>query len=178
MRALVVYESMFGNTRAVAHAVAKGLERWIPADVMEVGAAPTDLGEDIALLIVGGPTHAFGMSRDSTRRDAAKQGNGSVVSSGEGIREWLSKVVHMRDELPAAAFDTKINKSWLPGSAAKAAYKRLNWQRFRLVTAPESFLVTDVTGPLVDGELDRAEAWGEQVGVVWARGSRAAGPRP
>lgn len=175
MRALVVYESMFGNTRSVAYAVAKGLEEWVPVDVEEVSSAPRVLGEEVSLLIVGGPTHAFGMSRDGTRRDAATKGSGRpLVSKGGGIREWLSKIEHPAATLTAAAFDTKINKSWLPGSAAKAAHKRLRWLRFDVVTAPESFLVTDTTGPLVDGELDRAEAWGKRIGSVWARGNPAA----
>jgi flavodoxin len=178
MRALVVFESMFGNTREVAYAVATGLEKWIPVDVAEVGSAPTILGDEISLPIVGGPTHAFGMSRESTRSDAATKGTGPLVSMGEGIREWLSKIGHPRGELLAATFDTKINKSWLPGSAAKAAHKRLRGLRFRMVLPPESFLVTDTTGPLVDGELARAEAWGEQVGAVFARGNRAAGHGP
>lgn len=178
MRALVVYESMFGNTRAIAYAIAKGLENWVPVDVTEVKSAPTVLGDEISLLVVGGPTHAFGMSRDSTRRDAEIKGAGPVVSTDEGIREWLGKLGHPRSGFPATTFDTKINKSWLPGSAAKAAHKRLRWLRFQMVTPPESFFVTDVAGPLVDGELDRAQAWGEQVGAVWARGNRTAGLGP
>lgn len=178
MRALVVYESMFGNTRAVAYAVAQGLEKWVPVDVAEVGSAPIVVGEEISLLIVGGPTHAFGMTRDSTRQDAATKGSSPMVSKGEGIREWLTKLTPAPDGRLAATFDTKLNKSWLPGSAAKAAYKRLRWLRFRMATAPESFFVTDTTGPLVDGELERATAWGEQIGAVWARKSPAAGPRP
>ncbi len=172
MRALVVYESMFGNTRAIAHAVAKGLERWIATDVTEVGAAPTSIDEKIAMLIVGGPTHAFGLSRESTRRDAANRTTNVLVSSSDGVREWLGTVVCTRDGVPAAAFDTRLNKPWLPGSAARAAHKRLRRQGYRMLTSPESFLVADTAGPLVDGELDRAEAWGEQLGAAWAREAR------
>lgn len=175
MRALVVYESMFGNTQAVARAIADGLETWAAVDVVEVNAAPTVLADDISLLVVGGPTHAFGLSRESTRRDAATQTAGTLVSTGAGIREWLSRIAHPTTEIAAAAFDTKINKPWLPGSAAKAAHKRMRWLRFRMAAAPESFYVTGASGPLVDGELDRARAWGERLGSMWASPSNAAG---
>ena len=55
MRALVVYESMYGNTRDVAKAVADGLATRMPVQLTEVGTAPTVLGDDIGLLVVGAP---------------------------------------------------------------------------------------------------------------------------
>lgn len=174
MRALVVYESMFGNTQAVAQALARGLDQLVTADLAEVSTAPTILGDDVSLLLVGGPTHAFGLSRDSTRRDAATKTARGLVSPGIGIREWLSRIGHPRADVAAVAFDTKIDQPWLPGSAAGAAHKRLRWLRFRMITAPESFLLTDPTGPLLDGELDRALAWGQRVGAIWAKGNRFA----
>ena len=56
MYALVVYESMFGNTRQIAEAVAEGLGSAMEVRVVEVGTAPPVVGEDVALLVVGGPT--------------------------------------------------------------------------------------------------------------------------
>jgi flavorubredoxin len=73
MRALVIYESMFGNTQQVANAVGDGLARTLPADVVEVGHAQATVPVNVSLLVVGGPTHAFGMSRQKTRADAAGQ---------------------------------------------------------------------------------------------------------
>ena len=69
--ALVVVESMWGNTRAVAQAVANGLSESVTARVIDVTDAPATLGERISLLVVGGPTHAFSMSRASTRDNPA-----------------------------------------------------------------------------------------------------------
>src|SRR5215204_1687443 len=92
MRARVVYESMFGNTQAIAQAVADGLAERMSVDVEEVGSAATDVAGDVDLLVVGGPTHAFGMSRERTRESAAVQAAGEVVSAGEGLREWLGAV--------------------------------------------------------------------------------------
>src|SRR4051794_17029848 len=65
MRALVVYESMYGNTKEIATAVADGVSRRMPVQLVEVGAAPTAIADDIALLVVGAPTHGHGMSKDA-----------------------------------------------------------------------------------------------------------------
>ena len=72
-RGLVVFESMFGNTQVIASSVADGLAPRMQVDLMEVGVAPTALDGDVDLLVVGGPTHAFGMSRPGTRQLAAQQ---------------------------------------------------------------------------------------------------------
>lgn len=157
MDAMVVYESMWGNTEAVARAIASGLG----ADVVvtEVADAPVDLPDGVHLLVVGGPTHAFSMSRPTTRADAVKQG-APPGHSDRGIREWLD-AVHRADHLDVATFDTRVGKvRRLPGSAAKKAAKEVRSHRLGRVVATESFYVDDVAGPLLDGELPRAEAWG------------------
>ena len=59
--ALVVVESSFGNTRAVAEAIRDGIATHTPAGLVEVGDAPSRLPEAVDLLVVGGPTQAFGM---------------------------------------------------------------------------------------------------------------------
>lgn len=66
MHAFVIYESMFGNTRKVA----EGLATSAKVDLREVGAAPATIEGGVDLLVVGGPTHAFSMSRPRTREDA------------------------------------------------------------------------------------------------------------
>lgn len=60
MRTLVVFESMFGNTQQLANAVADGLSRRMRVDTLEVGVAPTTIGDDVALLIVGGQRTPLG----------------------------------------------------------------------------------------------------------------------
>lgn len=89
MAALVVFESMFGNTKMVADAVAEGLARHLRVEQVEVGAAPMVFGGEVELLVVGGPTHPFGLSRPGTRQSAAQQADGGLVSAGIGLREWL-----------------------------------------------------------------------------------------
>ena len=91
MRALVVHESMFGNTETVARAVADGLSTvaGIEVDRAAVHSASTDLA-DVDLVVVGGPTHAFSMSRESTRADAVTKGANEAVArvpaSGNGSK--------------------------------------------------------------------------------------------
>jgi Flavodoxin len=164
MRARVVYESMFGNTQAIAQAVADGLAENIGVEVEEVGSAATDVASDVDLLVVGGPTHAFGLSRERTRESAVMQAAGGVVSAGEGLREWLGAVTGGTRAIAAAAFDTRIDKPRMPGSAAHGAEKRLRRLGFRVLVPAASFYVTDTSGPLVEGELERARRWGELLG--------------
>jgi hypothetical protein len=166
MRALIVYESMFGNTRDIALAIAEGIQSYFPVDVVEVGEAPAEPAADVSLLVVGGPTHAFGMSRPRTRTDAASRVTTSVVSAGSGLREWLGGLPKTRPRRSAASFDTRaeLRVQSLTGSAARGAAKRLRRRGYRLVRHPESFYVTDITGPLVAGEVDRARLWGRQLG--------------
>lgn len=163
MRALVVYESMFGNTQAIAQAIGDGIEASMHADVVEVGAAPDTVPQDVTLLVVGGPTHAFSMSWPSTRRDVAGR-SPRIVSRERGVREWLGALPSLMATTEAAAFDTRAI-SRVSGSAARAVSRRLDRLGYPLVSGPTSFRVAAVTGPLVGGELDRARAWGRAIGV-------------
>ena len=159
MKALVVYESMWGNTKRVAEAIAIGLGEARAAEAQDVD--PADV-QDLDLLVVGGPTHAFSMSRPSTRRDAREQGATAGVED-QGIREWLA-ALPPNLQVPVATFDTRVLKVRnLPGSAAKAADKELRRHHRGRVVARRSFYVRDSSGPLADGELDRARAWGTEL---------------
>ncbi|WP_214321714.1 flavodoxin family protein [Nonomuraea sediminis] len=163
MRALVIYESMFGNTRRVAEAVAEGLSSHLQAEAVEVGQAPAAVDGDAGLLVVGGPTHAFSMTRPSTRASAAQQATQPLVSPGIGIREWLESAYV--GPVQAVAFDTRVRH--MPGSAARAAAKQLHRLGAAIAGPTQSFYVTGTTGPLIDGELERARSWGEQLGATF-----------
>jgi hypothetical protein len=166
---------MFGNTQVIANAIADGLSGRTPVDAVEVGVAPTSIGDDVALLVVGGPTHAFGMSRQGTRQDAAKQAKDRLVSTGIGLREWLADL-EGHPGVAAATFDTRIGKPRLPGSAARGAEKRLRRLGFRILAPAASFYVDGALGPLLEGEQERARRWGEQLGS--ARGARRTPAHP
>jgi hypothetical protein len=174
MAVLVVFESMFGNTKVIADAVAEGLAPHLPVQQVEVGTAPTVIGGQVELVVVGGPTHAFGLSRPGTRQSAAQQAEGGLVSAGIGLREWLLTLRKGSSGVAVAAFDTRISKPRLPGSAAAAADKRLRRLGFRSVAPPTSFYVEGTTGPLMEGEAERARRWGAALAVELA----ATGRRP
>lgn len=171
MRALVVFESMFGNTEKVAAAIGEGLAPAMQVDVVEVGNAPVAIGAETTLLVLGGPTHAFGMSRPQTRQDAERQAGGEVVSKS-GIREWLEAVTPSA-AVPAVAFDTRVNQRWVPGSAARAAQRRLRGKGFAVADTPRTFYVQGTPGPLLEGELSRAREWGGELAAQLAAGHPA-----
>ncbi len=160
MRVLVVYESMFGNTRDVARAVFVGLNAHADVELHEVSKAT--FSDRFDLIVAGGPTHAFSMSRPSTREDAVAQG-ATGGSETIGLREWLDGLPRATQGEAFAAFDTRVDKvRHLPGSAAAKAAKIA--RRLGYVPAgQESFFVAGTTGPLLHGELDRATAWGMQL---------------
>ena len=169
MKTLIVYESMFGDTQLIADAIAAGLSAngaVDVVDVIEVGTAPTSIGVDVDLLIVGGPTHAFSMSRPSSREDASRQaGEKAIISRGRGIREWLETLT-VQKGLAVATFDTKVSKPHLPGSAGRAAEKRLRRKGCRIIAPAEDFYVTGTRGPLNHGEQVRARSWGADLAFI------------
>ncbi len=168
MRAVVVYESMYGNTHRVAEAVGEGLRGACETEVVSVHDALPSLVAEADLVVVGGPTHAHGMSHDSTRTAAAeaiaKPDNVLTLdpdAAGDGIREWIAALgtVHGR----AAAFDTRVDMSaLLSGRASKGIAKQLAHHGFDLIAEPESFLVTKETH-LEPDEIAHARAWGERL---------------
>ena len=164
LRALVAYESMFGNTERVARAVAAGLRlEGVDTTVVNVcDAEPADLA-DVDLLVVGAPTHGFSLSRPVTRHDAVRQG-GRGDAERVGMREWLATLEVADRPILAATFDTRVTKvRYLPASASRRAARALAEQGHRMVSAPMGFLVQDVSGPLESREIDRAIAWSRRV---------------
>ncbi|AZN29762.1 flavodoxin family protein [Flaviflexus salsibiostraticola] len=155
MKAMVIYESAWGNTRTIADAIAEGLDTDPPISVEH--ADPLS-GLKVDLLVLGGPTHAFGLSRASTREDAHRRG-GELLRTG--LREWIEEA--SSSSLRVAIFDTKVHRPNLPGSAGKSASRKLHRIGCRVVAGPEHFLVEDYGGPLLPGEVDRAREWGRDL---------------
>jgi Flavodoxin domain len=164
MSVLVIYESMWGNTRDVAQAIGEGLGGRVT--VTEVQVAPRHVPEGVDLVVLGGPTHAFSMSRSSTRHDAVKQG-ATVGDPERGIREWLADQTTTSDRLDIATFDTRVTSvRHLPGSAAKGAAKEVRRHHLGHLIGTESFYVSDTAGPLLEGEIERARAWGAELATT------------
>lgn len=166
MKTLIVYESMWGNTRKVAEAVAHGIGPG--TRVVDVSDAPPAVPSDVDLLVVGGPTHAFSLPRPSTRRDAIAKGAPDGPTD-RGVREWLATAA-ASDLVEVATFDTRVGSvRHLPGSAAKAAGRDARRHHLGRVVATRSFYVADMAGPLLEGELQRALAWGRELALRDAR---------
>lgn len=168
MKAVVTFESVYGNTRAVAEAVAEGLREGGEVKVKSHHEIePAELAAS-NVVVVGSPTHMHGLPTALSRKMAAKASEEDGVpldpsaTAEPGIRSWLSG--QAGDGRAAAAFDTRIDKSpALTGSAARGIGKRLRRRGFQLALEPESFFVEDAEGPLADGELERAREWGRTI---------------
>ncbi len=166
MRALVVYESMFGNTRLIAERVAFGLGPDADVTLCAVGDVEAHQLAELDLLVVGGPTHVHGMSTSLSRKSAHETADDPKNdlhlddgAEGEGLRDWLATIEKM-PHVAGAAFDTRIDgPAILTGRAAKTIGRRLTSHGLTLLAPPESFLVDKDTA-LLPGEAGRAERWG------------------
>ena len=176
MKVVMVYESMFGNTAALAEAVTSGL-----ADVgavvalSEVTSVPAEglLGCD--LLVLAAPTHALTLSRPASRAEAVSKG-ADPAHATRGLREWLTNLdVTLSATATAprpsiAVFDTRMGKGrhW-PGSAARSVERTMKKSGFAVVSRA-SFYVDAVAGPLAAGEHERAREWGRSLAELATRG--------
>jgi len=153
MPTVVIYDTKFGNTARIAEAIARGAGARGSVSVLDTAEAAQPLTERPDLLIVGGPTQKRGPS--------------------PALRGFLDALPPSLRGVPAATFDTRYRgATWLMGSAASAAARRLGEAGARLAAPPESFFIAR-GGPLERqgleaGELERAEAWGRVVGAAVA----------
>ena len=177
MSALVVYESVYGNTRAIAEAIAEGLGGVDVPAVHEAPARP----EDLDLVVIGGPTHMHGLATTRSRQmgaDGVKEDGAGHVEPGAtqepGLRTWLAALPN-GDGAKAATFDTRLDRSpWLTGVASRGIAKRLRHRGYEIVDR-ESFLVEESEGPLAPGELERARDWGRTLAGLVPQGVAAGG---
>jgi hypothetical protein len=179
-KVVVVYESMYGNTHLIADAIGKGFSQAIAAEIVVVPVAAADQHVDGAdVIVVGGPTHAHGMSRETTRKaavDEARKSDSEIAADpdaeGPGLRDWFESLGNLHAR--AAAFDTRLKApAALTGRASKRIARELARHGCTLITDPESFLVTKANHLEPDQE-ERARAWGAQL----AARMEPATPRP
>jgi flavodoxin I len=141
MKALVVYDSEFGNTEQVAKAIAQALESRATVSIARAGQYGEANWQGIDLLVVGCPTQGWRATKD--------------------LQSFLGRVPKgALAHTAVAAFDTRYDKpTWLTGSAAKQISAALDKSGARVIAAPESFFVNGKEGPLAEGELAHAAAW-------------------
>jgi flavodoxin len=154
MKAIVVYDSVFGNTEQVARAIGAALGAEVPVRKVSEAAAADVAG--VELFVVGSPTRAFSPT-PAIKAFLAGLPAGSLAGA------------------KVAAFDTRadvkeVNNRFLTfmvklfGYAAPALAKRAQKKGGALAAAPEGFIVSGTEGPLREGELDRAAAWAKGLG--------------
>lgn len=157
VRALIVTESYWGNTAAVSRALADGLgDTGVDTTLISAGDAPEAIDGEIALLLIGAPTHNMALPNPGSRRIAASRG---VPAGGTGVREWIEGL-RIEGDPAIFAFDTYTSR--FSGSAARTIIKLLHRRRIDAELG-ERFLVTGEPPVLVDGGLQRASAWAAEL---------------
>jgi hypothetical protein len=159
MEAIVVYESVWGNTAAIARAIAEGIGDGTQAFATD--AVPIERLARADLIVAGSPVFAFSLPSEGMReRILQSETDGPPPDlSHPSLRTWLDGLAAGRGW--AAAFETRI--WWSPRGATGAIEKKLARAGYDRLLKPEKFIVKDKYGPLRDAELGRARAWGSSL---------------
>jgi flavodoxin I len=146
MKALIVYDSVYGNTEKIARAIAGALAPSGEVKVLRAGEVnPSEL-VSLDLLIVGSPT----------------QGGRPT----KAILDFLNKLPEPAVKgVNVAAFDTRFTTKLVAifGYAAGKIAGSLKTKGGALILPPEAFFVKSKEGPLKEGELERAAGWAKRI---------------
>ncbi len=160
MKALVVYESHWGSTAAIARAVAEGIGPDTP--VLATDEADMVAISGVDLLVAGAPVMGFRLPTEGAEHAVANAAERAPAPPDVGhpsLRSWLQALP--RGHGQAAAFETRMR--WSPGGATGSIQQSLERAGYRTGARPGRFIVTGRYGPLRDGELDRARRWGAEL---------------
>jgi hypothetical protein len=170
MEAIVVYESVWGNTAAIARAIAEGMGEG--AQAYATDQVPAERLANADLIVAGSPVFGFSLPSEGMREKIllGETDGPTPDLSHPSLRSWL-------DGLPAgkgfaAAFETRI--WWSPRGATGTIEKKLAKGGYTRLARAEKFIVGDKYGPLRDGELDRARAWGARLRASLTAPAKAA----
>ena len=157
MKAIVVYESHWGNTAAIARAIAEGIGP--EARPLSTAEATGEALSGVDLIVAGAPLLGFSLPSEDMLKGLGANAPTPPDLSHPSMRSWLENLG--KGSGHAAAFETRI--WWSPGSAAKTILGKLEAVGYRSIAKAERFIVKGRYGPLRDGELERAKAWGSQL---------------
>jgi len=160
MKAVVVYESLWGNTAAIARAIAEGIGP--EARALSTAEAVGDALAGADLIVAGAPLLAFRLPTEQIRQQqAASPGKAPRPAdlSHPSMRSWLAALPAGKGR--SAAFETAFR--WSPGSARGAIVRGLEGAGYDAVAKPLRFWVAGMYGPLVDGQTERARQWGAEL---------------
>jgi hypothetical protein len=164
MKAIVVYESLWGNTAAVARAIAEGIGEGTQA-ISTSEASPASIA-DVDLIVAGSPVIGFSLPDDgriaNIRNSAYK--NPQPDLSQPSMRTWLKTVPQGHGR--SAAFETRI--WWSLGGATAGIMRGLEAAGYPALAKGARFIVKGTYGPLRDGELERARQWGADLAKAMA----------
>jgi hypothetical protein len=157
IKAVVVYESHWGNTAAIARAIGEGLGP--DTRVVTTDQATPEVISGADLLVVGAPLLAFSLPTEQMRQGLpASQRKAPTPPdiSHPSLRSWLEGLPpgHGR----SAAFETRL--WWSPGSATSRITRGLERAGYPAIDKPHRFIVKGAYGPLREGEIDKARQWG------------------
>ena len=117
MKAVVIYESHWGNTAAIARAIAEGIGRGTAA--LTTTEATEKILTGVDLIVAGAPVLGFSLATEKMVQGlATNPGNGSNPPdiSHPAMRTWLSQLPPGQGH--SAAFETRI--WWSPGGSTGA----------------------------------------------------------
>ncbi len=159
MNAVVVYESLWGNTAAIGRAIAEGLGP--DARAIPTGDATPQILTGADLVVAGAPVLGFRLPTEGFRANLARDRGAPEPPdlAHPSMRSWLAGLPAGRGRF--AAFETRL--WWSPGGATSAIEQGLNRAGYRPIAKSQRFVVTGKYGPLRDGELDRARRWGSEL---------------
>jgi hypothetical protein len=160
MKAFVVYESLWGNTAAVARAIAEGIGAGARALATDEAGADELAGPD--LVVAGAPVLGFRLATDEMRTSVAGSEADALAPpdlAHPSLRSWLAGLP--RGTGSCAAFETRI--WWSPRGATGDIERGFASAGYRVAAKAEKFIVKDKYGPLKEGELERARRWGAEL---------------
>ena len=156
MKALVVYDSVFGNTEQIAQAIGNALGSQKDVEILGVGNVKLEQLTGLKLLIVGSPTRQFRPTAviNKLLKRIPKNGFKGVKVAAFDTRFTMSVI----EESRILPFFVRLF-----GYAAKPISDRLKKKGGEQIIPPEGFFVERVEGPLKEGELERAADWAKQI---------------
>ena len=143
MKALVIYDSMYGNTEKIAGAIGGAIAGEVK--VLRVAEVTLPELEAIDLLIIGSPTQGGRPTKP--------------------IQEFINKLPETIKGIKVAAFDTRLSTRLVGifGYAAGKIAGILKGKGGTLIAPPEAFYVKGNPPSLKDGELERAANWAKGI---------------
>jgi len=158
MKAIVVYESLWGNT--AARVIAEGIGHG--AQVLSTAEASGAVIAEIGLIVVGAPVLGFNLPDENMRASVRSNSFGAPVPPNldhPSVRSWLAGLP--KGHARSAAFETGL--WWSPGGATTAINRGLEAGGYLPLVKGQRFIVTGKYGPLRKGELERARLWGAEL---------------